>query len=76
MMVRWHPATGDYAIVAAGAGLKDLIRETLGRRHRPLDRHRGCGAATGSGGRYAIRCARCPVPTIGGRKSWALGLPR
>ena len=36
LMVRWDPATGNYAIVAAGAGLKDLIRETLADATDPL----------------------------------------
>ena len=36
MMVRWDPATGDYAIVSAGAGLKDLIKDTLGDATDPL----------------------------------------
>ena len=36
LMVRWDPATGDYAIVAAGAGVKDLIREILADAGQPI----------------------------------------
>ena len=36
LMVRWDPATGDYAIVAAGAGVKDLIRKILADAGQPM----------------------------------------
>ncbi len=36
LLVRWDGTTGQYSIVAAAAGLKDLLRETLADAGEPL----------------------------------------
>ena len=36
LLVRWDDTTGQYSIVAAAAGLKDLLRETLADAGEPL----------------------------------------
>ena len=36
LLVRWDETTGQYSIVVAAAGLKDLLRETLADAGEPL----------------------------------------